>query len=197
MAPEKLVPLRVGVVLVTEVDPPAGAEPVRWLLLTSLPVGTVEEAQTCVRSYRLRWLIERYHFVLKSGCRVERLQLEEADHLIRALAVLAAVAWRVLWLTYLARAEPEAPCTLAVSAEVWPVLWRHTHPSQPLPATPPTLREAVRAIAQLGGFLGRRGDGEPGVQTIWRGLRRLDDFVLAWRLARQPDARSPSYICSV
>jgi len=173
LAPEKLVPLAVGVVLVTEIDPPAGVEPVRWLLLTSLPVATVQDALTCVRYYRLRWLIERYHFVLKRGCRVERLQLEAADHLIRALAVLAAVAWRVLWLTYLARAEPEAPCTVAVPAAVWPVLWRHTHPRQPLPATPPTLREAVRAIAQLGGFLGRRHDGEPGVQTIWRGLRRL------------------------
>src|SRR5205814_7565827 len=85
LAPQKLQPVRVGIVLVTEVGAPDGATPVRWLLLTSLPVETAEQALACVGYYRLRWIVERYHFVLKSGCRIERLQLETADRLRRAV----------------------------------------------------------------------------------------------------------------
>jgi hypothetical protein len=144
LAPERLRPVRVGVVLATEVDPPAGAEPVRWLLLTSLPVETPEQVLTCLAYYRLRWLVERYHFVLKSGCEVERLQLETAERLERALAVYAGVAWRLLWLTYEARVHPQAPCTEVVDDDAWRLLTAVTSPRMPLPTSPPDVRTVVR-----------------------------------------------------
>jgi hypothetical protein len=181
LAPAPLVPLRVGVVWVQEVDPPAGEPPLDWLLLTSLPLTTAAAVLTVVAYYRLRWLIERYHFVLKSGCRIEHRRLKTATRLERALALYGAVAWWLLWLTYQARAEPDQPCTAVLDETTWQVVHLVRHPGAPLPATPPDLRTVLRQIAGLGGFLGRRGDGEPGVQTLWRGLMRLHDMVLAVR----------------
>src|SRR5437667_7670534 len=93
-------------ILVTETEPPEGAEPLSWLLLTSLKVETFAQAALCVVWYRLRWLIERYHFVLKSGCGLENLQLETAERLERALATFCVVAWRLLWLTGSGPAKP-------------------------------------------------------------------------------------------
>jgi hypothetical protein len=165
-----------------ETQPPAGCAAVQWLLLTTLPVTTVAEAVTGLVWYALRWLIERYHVVLKSGCRIEALQLATAARLERALALYSIVAWRLLWLTYLARQTPDAPCTLALAPPAWQALWCVHHQTPTLPATPPTLAEAVRWIAQLGGFLGRTGDGAPGVKVLWRGLQRLDDLTAMFTL---------------
>lgn len=176
--------LRLTAILAEEENPPAGQEPVRWWLLTTLAISTLDDAMRVVGWYALRWLVERYHYVLKSGCRIEQLQLETAERLRRALATYAVVAWRLLWLTYEARRNPETSCESALPREQWQVLHRVVEKSKSLPATPPSLREAVRQIARLGGFLARKGDGEPGVKTIWRGLRRLDDFVTGSRLSR-------------
>lgn len=181
-----LSPVAVTVVLATEEAPPPETPPVTWLLVTTLPVATVDDATTCLRWYAQRWLIERYHFVLKSGCGVEKLQLETAARLARALATYSIVAWRLLWLTYQARATPEVPCTLALDEAEWQALWCITHQVPHPPATAPPLGEAVRWIARLGGHQGRKGDGEPGVQTLWRGLRHLEDFAAMYTLLRTP-----------
>jgi Transposase Tn5 dimerisation domain len=175
-------PLRT--LLVEEVNPPAGAKPLQWLLLTTLPIDRFADAERLVRWYTYRWRIERYHFTLKSGCRLEELQLETAERLRRALALVAMVAARLLHLTYLARQNPEAPCEPAVSAEEWEVLWLQFRPGEALPAQPPSLREAMRWIGRLGGFLARKGDGEPGVKVLWRGLRKLQAMVIGFRLAK-------------
>ena len=98
------------------------------------------------------------------------------------------VAWRLLWLTYEARRHPEGSCEAVLPREDWQVLHRVVRKEEPVPASPPGLREAVRQIARLGGFLARKGDGEPGVKTIWRGLRRLEDLVTGWRLSRENPA---------
>jgi Transposase Tn5 dimerisation domain len=177
--------LRLTAILAEEESPPGGQKPVRWWLLTTLPIATLADAERAVRWYALRWLVERYHYVLKSGCRIERLQLETAARLGRALATYAVVAWRLLWLTYEARRHPEAACEAVLPREQWQVLHRVVHKTDQAPASPPGLREAVRQIARLGGFLARRGDGEPGVKTIWRGLRRLEDLVTGWKLSLQ------------
>jgi len=182
----QLAPLPLRAVFVEEVKPPAKAQPVRWLLLTTLPVTSLAEAEQVVRWYAWRWRIEHFHYTLKSGCKVEQLQLETAARLRRALAVYALVAARLLHLTYRARQEPEAVCEPAVSREEWQVLWRHFCPGRPLPLQPPCLHQAVRWIAQLGGFLGRKGDGEPGVKVLWRGLQQLRAMVVGYRLAQAP-----------
>lgn len=172
--------------LVTEPAPPAGETPLRWLLLTSLPVETVAEALTCVRLYRWRWLIERFHFILKSGCRVERLQPQDGERLQRALAVYAGIACWLLWLSEQARATPDAPCAVAFPDQAWQELYATTRRTLVLPVSPPSLRTTVRLLAMLGGFPARRGDGEPGAQTLWRGVRRLNDILATWQLLRSP-----------
>ena len=167
-----------------EQNPPVGVKPLQWLLLTTLPIESFADAERVVRWYTYRWRIERYHFTLKSGCRLEDLQLETAERLRRALALYAIVAARLLHLTYLARQEPQASCEPAVSAEEWEVLWRHFQPEELLPPQAPTLRQAMRWIGRLGGFLARKADGEPGVKVLWRGLRQLQAMVTCFRLAK-------------
>jgi hypothetical protein len=175
-------PIPLWAILVTEERPPEGQDPLCWLLLTTLPVETFMQAEQCVRWYRCRWLIERYHFVRKCGCRLEDLQLETAARFERALATYCVVAWRLLWLTAQAHQTPDACCEAVFQPHEWQALYAFTQQTMLLPATPPTLQQAVRWVAQLGGFLGRTSDGDPGVQTIWRGLRRLDDLAAMWLL---------------
>jgi len=177
--------LALQVILVEEEAPPATAEAICWLLLTTLPVDTLAQAGQCVYYYTLRWLVERYHYVLKSGCQVEELQLETAARIECALATYCIVAWRLLWLTYEARSNPELSADRVLAAPEWQSLYCTIHKTPTPPQTPPTLHQAVRWIAQLGGFLGRKSDGEPGVKVIWRGLRRLSDIAATWELAHQ------------
>jgi hypothetical protein len=180
-------PVTLHVILVAELTPPPTGEPIVWLLLTTLPIDTWEQVQQCITWYTYRWFIERYHFVYKSGCHLEDLQLETADRLQRALATYSLVAWRLLWLTYEARRAPEASCEPVLERAEWQALYAKQHATDQVPMTPPTLRDAVRGIAQLGGFLARRSDGEPGVKTIWLGLRRLSDLADIRRLLH-PDS---------
>jgi len=172
----------VYMVLAEEDAPPEGVKPVCWLLLATFPVETFDDAIRCVKYYSYRWLIERYHFVLKSGCGLEKLQLEKAEGIHRALATYCIVAWRLLWLTYEARYKPDSPCDRVLETYEWQALCCYSHKTSVPPITPPNLHEAVVMIARLGGFLARKSDGEPGVKTIWRGLRRLSDIASTWEL---------------
>jgi hypothetical protein len=177
------VPVRL--IVARELQPPEGEDPVHWLLLTTLPVSTLDQAHQCLIWYTYRWRIERFHHVLKSGCGYEKLQLETADRLWRALAVYAVVAWRVLYVDLVARAHPTEPCTTFLTADEWRALWCHHYQTPEPAARPPDAYTAVRWIAMLGGFLARRHDGEPGLKTLWRGLRRLQDLTQMWRIMRR------------
>ena len=176
-------PAPAWVILAEQTDAAPGETPLRWLLLTTRPIRTAEAAAQAVLWYSRRWLIERLHFVLKSGCRIEELQLETAARLRRALATYLLVAWRLLWLTYEARRRPDEPSATVWQAAELEVLLRHFQ--LPLDGPPPTLREAVRLVARLGGFLNRRGDGEPGVKCLWRGWRELQAMAKGYRLGLQ------------
>jgi hypothetical protein len=175
-------PIKVTVILAEEESPPPDVDPVSWLLLTTLPVSDVEDVEQCLIWYSYRWLIERYHYVLKSGCSLEELQLETADRIEKALATYSIVAWRLLWLTYISRTNPSAEATKVLEPLQWQALYCFIHSVTAPPSTPPTVNQCIRWIAQLGGFLGRKGDGEPGVKTIWRGLRRLEDIAQTWKI---------------
>jgi len=187
-----LTPLPLQVILAEEEDAPPGSEPVRWLLLTSLPIDSLEDALCYIRWYSYRWLIERYHFILKSGCRLEDLQMEQASRIQRALATYDIVAWRLLWLTYEARDKPDRPCSEVLETHEWQALYCTIHRTAVPPNEPPSLRQAVHWIARLGGFLDRRSDGEPGVKTIWLGLRRLSDISATWQLLHANSNPSPT-----
>ena len=190
-----LPPLRLQVILAEEEDAPADSRPLRWLLVTSLPIASLEDALCTIRRYSYRWLIERYHFILKRGCRLEHLQLENVGRRQRALATYLIVAWRLLWLTYAARRQPDQPCSVVFETHEWQALYGTLHRTAKPPETPPTLRQAVHWMARLGGFLDRRSDGEPGVKTLWLGFRRLSDIAATWQFAHTQSHPSPA--CSV
>jgi hypothetical protein len=187
----RLRPVPVWGIEAWEEHPPPGSRALCWRLVTTEPGGGWEEALRALREYGLRWLIERFHYVLKSGCQIEQLQLSEADRLANAVAVYSQVAVRVLRLTHLLRVEPEGPATAEFSAPERVVLQgcrqRQSRGREVGPL--PTIAEAVRVLARLGGHLGRRGDGPPGVKVLWRGLQCLHDLVLGYRIAQ--DTPSP------
>jgi hypothetical protein len=177
--PDRTLPdVEVTAILATEPQPPAGEEPVEWLLLTNLPVETPEQALEKLQWYLCRWQIEVFFRILKSGCRIEKLQLEKRERLEPALAFYMIVAWRVLFLTMLGRECPEMPCDVVFEQAEWQAVYIVTE-RKPPPDTPPTLDQMVRRVAGLGGFLNRKSDGFPGPQTLWIGLQRAADFVLA------------------
>jgi hypothetical protein len=154
-------------------------KPIEWILLTTLAVDRFAAACRCVQYSALRGRVERFHNPLKQGCTVERLQVEEAQPLKNALALDSIVAGRLLWLTYTAREQPQAPATELLP----PLELRVLEETLQAPVT--TAREAVRAIAQLGGFPTNPSAKEPGVKVLWRGLRRLEAMVEGWVLALQ------------
>jgi hypothetical protein len=167
-------------VLALETGAPEKTEPVEWMLLTTIPVTTFEQATEKIAWYSRRFLIEVYHRTLKTGCKVEQRQLGEADRIEACLAIDMVVAWRIYQLAKLGRETPAVPCTVYFEESEWKALHAWTTKNPELPEKPPTLYQAMRSVATLGGFLGRKGDGEPGAQTLWRGLQRLDGMAVMW-----------------
>jgi hypothetical protein len=173
-------PLTLWAVEARELRPPKGAKAIGWRLLTTLPIRSVEAAVEKVRWYTQRWQIEVLHKVLKSGCKVEQRQLETAARLQRVVSVDLIVAWRVLALCKAGRETPEGLASDWLNAQEWRALWCYMNEQVKPPRTSPSLRQAVRWIAKLGGFLGRRHDGEPGPIVLWRGLQQLRAITAAW-----------------
>jgi len=184
----KLPEVSVNVVLVRELAPPAGDEPVEWLLLTSLPVEDVEQVRLVIQYYCVRWMIEIFFRVLKSGCRVEERYFEQIDRLLPCLAVYLIVAWRTLYVCRLGRACPELDCETVFEPSEWKSVWKVVKQADP-PATPPSLGVMVRLVAQLGGYVNRKRGDPPGPQTVWIGLQRTRDFAHCWRIFG-PDAKN-------
>ena len=179
-------PVRVWAVWAHESDSPDGVEPISWMLLTTIPVHSFEEALEKVQWYTCRWQIEIFFKILKSGCRIEEIQLATAERIKRCLVLYAIIAWRVLFLTMVSRNIPKMPCDVLLELEEWQALYCFINQTKTLPSEVPTLMEATRMIAKLGGFLGRKHDGHPGSTVIWRGLQRLSDIASVWSLARAP-----------
>jgi hypothetical protein len=181
---EGLKPVVVWAVLAREESPPLGVEAVEWLLLTTCQVTTTAQAVEKLEWYTVRWGIEVWHKILKSGCHIEERQLESGPRLVRCLTVYSVIAWRILLATMLARELPQGPCSLLLEQAEWEALYCLHHKTSTPPADPPTLLEAVLWIGQLGGFIGRKSDGEPGVTVLWRGFARLLDIVAMYRVMR-------------
>ena len=157
-------------------------DPIEWLLLTTMPVNCLEDAAEKLAWYTLRWQIEVYHRTLKSGCRLDNRQLGSAQSLKACIAIDLVVAWRIFYLAKLGREVPDVPCSVFFEEAEWKALVSFVSQTPTPPHEPPSLREAIRMVASLGGFLGRKSDGEPGTQTLWLGLQRLDDITVAFRL---------------
>jgi len=181
----EMAPTELNALLVEEVTPPSdGGKPICWKLLTSLPLDNFEQACQAVRWYSYRWLIERFHFTLKSGCKIEDLQLQHRDRLLKALATYSMVAWRLMAMTYLARLTPDVNCEVIFQPQEWKLLRRRFVPKS-RSKQPPTLHQATNWLARLGGFLNRKGDGEPGIKTLWRGYTKLQHLIEGVGLAKK------------
>lgn len=169
--------VQVNVVLAEEVNPPEGQTPIQWLLITTLPIGTLEEVQTVIAYYCCRWQIEIYFRTLKSGCRIEERYFERYTRLENCLAIYTIIAWRILYLCRLSEDCPDMCCEVVFSPSEWKPLVMLVKKS--VPSEPPRLRDVVKMVASLGGYV-IRGTTQPGTQTLWLGLQRLNDFATAW-----------------
>jgi Transposase Tn5 dimerisation domain/Transposase DNA-binding len=174
----RLPPVELVAVYAKEPRPPSGEEPIEWLLLTSLPVADFPSACTVVQWYRCRWEIELFFRVLKQGCQIEQLRLQTDQRLLNALALYLIVAWRIHSITMAGRTYPDVSCEVVFEPREWHTIYTMQHHRHP-PQAPPSLRDMVRGLAQLGGFLARKGDGEPGIQAIWQGYQCLHEFIYA------------------
>jgi hypothetical protein len=177
-------PLTVWAIEASEEATRPGRKSILWRLLTTLPVAEAAAAVEKVIWYSQRWQIEVFHKVLKSGCKIEQRQLQTRTRLQRVLMLDLIVAWRVMHLNQAARRSPQASAGPWLTEPEWQVLWSYMNPDQPLPTTAPLLKQTVRWIGQLGGFIGRKSDGEPGPIVLWRGLQRLHDLTVAWSLPK-------------
>ena len=197
----QLEPVSFHAVLAEETDPPAGQEPIVWLLLTSRKIESFEDAKELIGYYLGRWEIEVFHRVLKTGCRVEEIQLRHSHALINAVTLYMIVAWRILYLTHLGRSCPELPCSVVFEEAEWKSVVAVERAAQAKrrgerggpkergggKLTEPTLAEMVQLVAKQGGHLGRKSDGPPGAQAMWQGLQRVRIFAVAWQAFGDPD----------
>lgn len=172
--------LPMNVVIVQEVDAPKGIEPISWVLLTSLPVESFEDAWQIIEDYENRWLIEEYHKVIKTGCGIERHALREADALEPLIGLISVMGSRLLQLKLVGRSQPEALAQSHVPA-TWLKALKLIKPK--LKLTGLTVYAFIRELAKLGGFLGRKSDGEPGWQTIWNGFQKMNTLLKGMQLA--------------
>jgi hypothetical protein len=178
-------PIDVTAVLAQEVDAPDGVKPIVWRLLTNRSTDTLEAAAELIDWYRCRWEIEIFFDILKNGCKVEALQLSTIEKLELALALFMIIAWRIQTLVRLGRTCPEMDCEVFFGRGEWQAAYIVA--KKPIPKEPPPLNAVIRIVASFGGFLGRKGDGEPGTKALWTGLQRVMDFATGIRAYRSGD----------
>jgi hypothetical protein len=174
----KLEAVTVNVVLVREDHPPAGEEPVEWVLLTTLPIGTPAQVRRVVEYYCVRWNIEILFRTLKAGCRIERRRLEQVERVLPCLMMYLIVAWRTMFVCRMGREFPDADCQTIFEPSEWKAVWAAVHHKKP-PKKRPKLSEMVHLIARLGGYV-EHPEKEPGPQALWIGLQRMYDLAWAW-----------------
>lgn len=174
-------PVEVTAILSSEIAPSEGTEPVEWLLLSSMVVSTDQEAFEAIKWYLCRWEIEIYFKVLKSGCKVEELQLETSKRSASCIALYMIIAWRILFITRLGRTSPDMPCDVIFHETEWKSVYVVKNKSQP-PDKPPSLGQMIKMVASLGGFLNRKNDGYPGPKVMWRGMQKMRNFAIAWEI---------------
>jgi IS4 transposase len=172
--------VQINAVMAIEEDPPAGEDPLIWILLTSLPVSTFEDAVKVINYYLCRWEIETFFKVLKSGCKVEERQLQTTERMKALITVFMILAWRVMFTMMMGRVCGEMSCDVIFDEAEWKAVYKILNKKQALPEKPPSLGEFVIMIAVLGGYVDRNKEGPPGVKVVWKGMARMVDFALAW-----------------
>lgn len=185
----KLPDVTLNVVEAVELDPPAGEEPIRWLLFTTWSIASIAQIQRVISAYSLRGNLELYFKTLKSGLKIEKLKYETRDRYLTALSLLMIVGWRVEYLKGAARHDPDASCEVYFSREEWqPAYLVHTGGGE-LPSEPLTISAFMLLIAELGGWQRKKNQGPPGSMTIWRGLRRMEAYADAFQAFQKANLR--------
>jgi len=182
-------PISLWLVHAVEEQPPPGVKPLEWLVLTTMTITSPEQAERLLAYYCLRWRIEDWHRVLKTGCRIEELRNESAHRLERAIAIYLVIAWRVMLMALLGREEPGLPPEVLFSDLEIEVLTAFANNRRDL-KPPAGLGDAVRLVARLGGYLDRKSDPPPGHQVIWGGYAKLRVMCEAFLLCRQGGGRT-------
>lgn len=170
--------LDLTVIHASERGAPKGRKPIEWKLITDLSVHGRSDAIEKINWYALRWKIEVFHKILKSGCKAEDSKLRTAERLANLMSVFCILSWRILWLTMLNRTAPEASPRMALTDTEIALLDRLVHDAGNRRCRPGTLAFYLTKLARLGGYLARAGDPPPGIVVIWRGLSRLTDIEL-------------------
>ena len=165
--------LNLTLISLKEENPPDGVEPIEWLLITNLCIESAADAILAARYYKQRWKIERFHFVLKSGCEIEKIQQRSFDGIELMILMYSIIAVHIMMLTYTARNFPDTPCSLLFGESEWKTLFRAANRTTDCPDSPYSIADALRFVAKLGGFDGAKSDGQPGLKVIWIGLNNL------------------------
>lgn len=179
---EKLPDVNLYAVYIIEPNPPENTEQLEWMLLTNMEITNDKDALQIANWYRVRWQIENFHRVLKSGCKVEDCRLETYERLKKIITLKSIIAFRLLWLTHINRNDPEESCDKVLTKPEWQALYCKINKTNKLPNKPPTVKNAISMIAKLGGFLGRKNDGHPGMTYIWRGWSKLREITELWEI---------------
>ena len=165
--------LKLNLISLKEENPPEGQERIEWILMTNLELKTCGDALKAIEYYRQRWKIERFHFVLKSGCEIEKIQQRSLDGIELVILMYSIISIHIMQLTYIARSFPDTPCELIFSESEWKTLYRAANRTTLAPDNPYSMSDAVKYVAKLGGWVGAPSDGPPGLKVIWLGLNAL------------------------
>ncbi len=171
-------PISLYAVFAKESNPPEGEKGIEWMLLTDLVIENFEQARKIIEWYRNRWEIETYFRVMKGGCQIESNRFRTEQRMLNCIAIYMITGWRFHSITTRARRLPDTPSTSVYSKKGWRMIRMMRDKTIP-PDVPPSVRKITRMLAGLGGFLGRKGDGEPGVKTVWQGYTKLVHYIEA------------------
>ncbi|MGH9663355.1 MAG: IS4 family transposase, partial [Bryobacteraceae bacterium] len=177
-------PLMLTVIYAQEASTPQGREKIDWKLITNLPVRSRKDVVEKLAWYAMRWRIETFHKILKSGCRAEASKLRAAERIVNLIAVFCVLSWRIFWMTMINRIAPLMSPSVALS-HVETQLLDNFFPETRKGRTAATLSTYLSKIARLGGYLARTKDSPPGNMVMWRGLSRLTDIELGFLMGIQ------------
>ncbi len=180
-----LEPQEVTVIYVKEVNAPNKEERIDWTLITNREVLNFESAKRIIGFYKARWNIECWHKTIKSGFSVEDCRLNHYEKLKSYLCLTSILAWKIYFLVKIKRTNPSLECECVFNTEEWKALYLKINKSLNFPKSPPTINVAITWLAQLGGFMNRKGDGEPGMTSLWRGIHRLRDVIEDYKIITQ------------
>jgi hypothetical protein len=172
------------VVYLEEINPPEGEDPISWILLTTLPVNSLEEAQEVIQIYLARWSIEVFFHILKTGCKIEELQFKQGACVFACVALYLIIAWRVMYVMFLGRNCPDLACTIVFDEDEWKSVYATVKQCKP-PKDPPKLGELIMILATLGGYLKRKGSANPGPKIMWQALQVLAGCAIGWRAYKE------------